>query len=209
MDKFGSGKGTRQRRNGRSLMPAKKYRVDLTAEERQTLLGLIRSGKGAARQMTRVRILLKADEGLSDEEIAEEVATSRVTVERTRQRFVEESLGVLMERPRTGAPPRLTGKGAAHLIAVTCSPAPAGRERWTLRLLADEAVALGLAPSLSRETVRQLLKKTNSSPGSNNNGACQKSTEHLSRQWRMSWHSMPSRMMRGAQRSTLTRRAAN
>ena len=87
------------------------------------------------------------------------------TVERTRQRFVEESLGALTERPRTGAPPRLTGKDAAHLIAVTCSPAPAGRERWTLQLLADEAVALGLADSLCRETVRQLLKKTNSSRG--------------------------------------------
>ena len=102
-------------------MPAKKYRVDLTAEERQTLLGLIRSGKVAARQVTRARILLKADEGLSDEEIAEEVAICRGTVERTRQRFVEESLGALTERPRIGAPPRLTGKGAAHLIAVTCT----------------------------------------------------------------------------------------
>jgi hypothetical protein len=88
-----------------------------------------------------------------------------------RQRFVEENLAVLTERPRTGAPPRLTGKAEAHLIAVTCSSAPAGRERWTLRLLADEAVALGLADTLSYETVRQLLKKTNSSPGSINNGA--------------------------------------
>ena len=142
-------------------MPAKKYRVDLTAHERKTLLHLIHSGRIMARQGTRARSLWKADEGLTDEEIAEEVATSRVTVERTRQRFVEESLGALTERPRTGAPPRLTGKGAAHLIAVTCSPAPAGRARWTLRLLADEAVALGLADSLSRETVRQLRKKMN------------------------------------------------
>ena len=69
-------------------MPVKKYRVDLTAQERDTLLGLIRSGKTAARQVMRARILLKADERLSDEEIAEEVATSRATVERTRQRFV-------------------------------------------------------------------------------------------------------------------------
>ena len=97
-------------------MPAKKYRVDLTAHERKTLLNLLHSGRTTARQGTRARILLKADEGLTDEEIAEEVATSRVTVERTRQRFVEESLGALTERPRTGAPPRLTGKGAAHLI---------------------------------------------------------------------------------------------
>jgi transposase len=152
-------------------MPAKKYRVDLTAEERETLRGIIRYGKVAARQVTRARILLKADEGLSDEDIAEEVATSPVPVERTRQRFVEEHLAALTERPRTGAPPRLTGKAEAHLSAVTCSSAPAGRERWTLRLLADEAVALGLAATLSYETVRQLLKKTNSSPGSINKGA--------------------------------------
>jgi len=190
-------------------MPAKKYRGDLTAEERQTLLGLIRSGKVAARQGTRARILLKADEGLSDEEIAEEVATRRVTVERTRQRFVEESLGALMERPRTGAPPRLTGKGAAHLIAVTCSPAPAGRERWTLRLLADEAVALGLAPSLSRETVRQLLKKTNLSPGNLSTGVSLTSGPSLSRKWRNCSTSTPSPMIPSARKSTSTRRVSN
>jgi transposase len=152
-------------------MPAKKYRVDLTADERETLLGLIRYGKAAARQGPRARILLKAEEGLSDEEIAEEVATRPVTVERTRRRVVEENLAALTERPRTGAPPRLTGKAEAPRIAVTCSPAPAGRERWTLRLLAAEAVALGLADPLSYETVRQLLKKTNSSPGHINKGA--------------------------------------
>ena len=101
-------------------MPAKKYRVDLTAHERETLLNLMRSGRTTARQVTRARLLLKADAGLTEEEIAEEVAICRGTVERTRQRFVEESLGALTERPRIGAPPRLTGKGAAHLIAVTC-----------------------------------------------------------------------------------------
>jgi transposase len=187
-------------------MPVKKYRVDLTVQERDTLLSLLRSGKTAARQMLRARILLKADEGLSDEEIAEEVATSRATVERTRQRFVEESLGVLTERPRTGAPPRLTGKGAAHLIAVTCSPAPAGRERWTLRLLADEAVALGLAPSLSRETVRQLLKNTNSSPGNISNGVCPTSGPSLSPRGKRSLTSMPSPMIPSVRKSTSTRR---
>jgi transposase len=190
-------------------MPAKKYRVDLTAHERETLLSLIRSGKTAARQVTRARILLKADEGLSDEEIVEEVATSRVTVERTRQRFVEENLGALTERPRTGAPPRLTGKGAAHLIAVTCSPAPAGRERWTLRLLADEAVALGLADSLARETVRQLLKKTNSSPGNINNGVSPRLGPSLSRKWRRSSISTPSPTTPNVRKSTSTRRVNN
>jgi transposase len=152
-------------------MPAKKYLVNLTAEERETLLGIIRHGKATARKVTRARILLKADEGLSDEEIAEEVATSQATVERMRQRFVEENLAALTERPRTGAPPRLKGKAEAHLIAVACSRVPQGRERWTLRLLADQAVELGLTDALSHETVRQLLKKTNLSRGNINNGA--------------------------------------
>jgi transposase len=155
-------------------MPAKKYIVDLTAEEQGTLVGVIRHGKAAARQVTRARILLKADEGLTDEEIAEEVATSRATVERTRQRFVEENLAALTERPRTGAPPRLDGKAQAHVIAVACSRAPQGRERWTLRLLADKAIELRLADSLSYETIRPLLKKTNSSPGSINSGVCRR-----------------------------------
>jgi homeodomain-containing protein len=190
-------------------MPAKKYHVDLTAEERDTLVGLIHSGKTAARQVTRARILLKADEGLSDEEIAEEVATSRVTVERTRQRFVEESLGALTERPRTGAPPRLTGQGAAHLIAVTCSPAPAGRERGTLRLLADEAVALGLADSLCRETVRQLLKKTHSSPGTISKGVSPRWVPSLSRKGRRSSTSTPSPTTPNVRKSTSTRRVNN
>ena len=155
-------------------MPAKKYVVDLTAEERETLVGVIRHGKATARKVTRARILLKADEGLSADEIAEAVATSLATVERTRQRFVEENLAALTERPRTGAPSRLDGKAEAHLIAVACSQAPQGRERWTLRLLADQAVELGLADSLSYETVRQLLKKTSLSPGSTSSGVCRR-----------------------------------
>ena len=187
-------------------MPAKKYRVDLTAAERETLLGIIRSGKAPARQVMRARVLLKAEEGLTDDEIAEEVETSRVTVERTRQRFVEENLGALQERPRTGTPPRLTGKAEAHLIAVTCSPAPAGRERWTLRLLADEAVALGLAATLSHETVRQLLKKTNSSRGSTNSGVSPQSVPSLSPGWKMSSISTPRPTTLRARQSTSTKR---
>ena len=155
-------------------MPAKKYRVDLTAAERDELQALIRHGKAAVRKVTRARILLKAAEGLTDDEIAEAVETSVPTVERPRQRFVEENLGALQERPRTGHPRKLDGKAEAHLVAVTCSAAPAGRERWTLRLLADQAVALGLTDSLSHETVRQFLKKTNLSRGSTNSGACRR-----------------------------------
>jgi putative transposase len=149
----------------------KKYRVDLTAAERDELLRLSRSGKTQGRKLTRARILLKADEQLEDEEIAEAVGTSVATIERTRQRFVEEGLGALSERPRPGARPKLAGKGAAHLIAVACSTAPGGRKRWTLRLVADRAVKLGLCPTLSHETVRRLLKKTRLNPGSTSSGA--------------------------------------
>ena len=152
----------------------KKYIVDLTAEERDELERLLRSGKAPVRQVTRARILLKADDGLHDEEIAEAVSTSVPTIERTRQRFVEENLGCLTERPRPGQSRKLDDKAAAHLIAVACSQAPGGRQRWTLRLLADKVVELGLSESLSHETVRQYLKKTNSSRGSKNNGAFRK-----------------------------------
>lgn len=149
----------------------KQYIVVLTATERDELLRLSRSGTTAARKIMRARILLTADEGLSDEEIADVAGTSVATIERTRQRFVEEGMGALTERPRPGQRPKLDAKGAAHLIAVACSKAPGGRKRWTLRLLADKAVELGLCAQLSYEAVRQLLKKTPSNLGNTNSGA--------------------------------------
>jgi transposase len=152
----------------------KKYQVDLTAAERDELLRLSRSGKTSGRKLTRARILLKADEQLADEEIAETVGTSVATIERTRQRFVEEGLDALNERPRLGARPKLTAKGAAHVIAVACSPAPGGRKRWTLRLLADRAVELGLCSEFSHESVRRLLKKTSLNPGNTSSGVSPK-----------------------------------
>lgn len=155
-------------------MPKKKYIVDLTPEERATLEQMLRSGKTGARKLTRARILLKAAEGLSDEAIATTLDVGTATVFRTRQRFVEASLGALDEAPRPGAQRKLTGKQEAHLIAVACTPAPEGQARWTLRLLADKVVECGFAPSIARETVRQVLKKTNSSPGKPSNGVCQR-----------------------------------
>ena len=161
-------------RGGRPGMPAQKYIVDLTAEERETLMRIVRHGKTPARQVRRARILLKAEEGETDEESAEAVATSLATVERTRPRFVEEHLGALTERPRLGAPRRLTGKAQAQVSALAWSPAPQGRERWTLRLVADQAVELGLTESLSHETVRHLLKKTHLPRGHTSRGACRR-----------------------------------
>jgi transposase len=155
-------------------MPKKKYLVDLTAEERATLEQLVRRGRGRARKLTRARILLQADEGLTDEEIVTALEVGTATVERTRQRFVEESLGALEERPRPGGKHKLTDKQEAHLIAVACTPAPRGQHRWTLRLLADKVVELGFSDTIARETVRQVLKKTGSSPGSTSSGVCRR-----------------------------------
>jgi transposase len=147
---------------------AKKYRVTLTPEERAELQRMVGSGKAAARKLNHARILLKADEGwggpaLSDEEVAEEVESGRVTVARVRRRFVEQGLeAALVPKPPARVYARkLDGDGEAHLVALACSPPPAGRRRWTLQLLADRLVVLGHAEGgLSYETVRRTLKKT-------------------------------------------------
>lgn len=155
-------------------MPAKKYVVDLTSDEREALLQLIRKGKPSARKVTRARILLNAAEGFTDDQIAAALKTGEATVERTRKRFVEAGLDALNERPRHGARSKLEGKQEAHVIALACSKAPEGRRRWTLRLLAGKVVELGFAESFSREAARRLLKKTNLSLGNTSNGASRK-----------------------------------
>jgi transposase len=155
-------------------MARKKYRVDLTAEERQTLEQLLQRGKSSARKLVRARILLQADEGLTDEEIATALDVGLATVERTRQRFVEKNLDALNDLPRPGGQCKLSGKQEAHLIAIACTPAPTGQARWTLQLLAEQVVALGFAESIARETVRRVLKKTRSNPGSTNSGVCRR-----------------------------------
>lgn len=151
-------------------MARKKYRVDLTAEERQSLELLLQRGKSSARKLIRARILLQADEGLTDEEIATALEVGVATVERTRQRFVERKLDALNDLPRPGGQCKLSGKQEAHLIAVACTPAPTGQTRWTLQLLAEQVVALGFAQSIARETVRQVLKKTRSNLGNTSSG---------------------------------------
>lgn len=141
-------------------MPAKIYIVDLNDEERTELLELIRKGKPSARKTSRARILLKADEGVKDAEIARVLNSSRSTVERTRKRFVEGGLSkALNEDARPGRAAKLIGREEAHLIAIACSDAPDGHDHWTLRMLADKVVELGFADSFSHEAVRQRLKK--------------------------------------------------
>jgi len=148
------------------------YRVRLAPQERAYLAELLSKGKAAARTLTHARILLKADEGeagprLSDEAIAEALDVNRSTVERVRIRCVEEGLeAALRPRPSRQVHPRkLDGAQEAHLVAVACSPAPNGRARWSLRLLADKLVELQIVDAISYETVRQTLKKTTSSHG--------------------------------------------
>jgi transposase len=141
-------------------MPAKKYIVKLENDERDQLLDLTSKGTIGARKMKRAQILLKADEEWKDEDIIQALNTSRSTVERTRKRFVEGGLDkALNEDPRPGQRTKLDGNAEAHLVALTCSDAPGGRDHWPLRLLADKLVELGVVESISHETVRQTMKK--------------------------------------------------
>lgn len=142
-------------------MPRKTYVVDLTEAERSSLLDLVKSGTRSARKLTRARILLLANEGRTDAEIAEVLHTGTATVQRTRQRFVEGNVeGALTERPRPGGQKKLDQKGEAILEALAHSRPPAGRKRWTLQLLADRLVALRVVDCISYETVRQEVKKS-------------------------------------------------
>lgn len=143
----------------------KKYLVDLTDDERAMLQALVRRGKAQARTVTRARILLHAERGATDAEIVTALGVGLATVERTRRRFVEEGVEALKERPRPGARRRLSARAEARLVAEACSQAPAGRSRWTVRLLAGRVVELGLTESCSHETVRRVLKKSASSRG--------------------------------------------
>jgi|TARA_B100001971_G_C18160941_1_gene521318 transposase len=143
---------------------SKKYVVDLTEEERKELERLIRSGKDSARRIRYAQALLKADAGWTDQRISEAFEMSTNTAQRLRQRFVEEGMDVALgARSRKPKPCRrkLDGEKEAHLIALACSRPPEGHTRWTLRMLADKMVQLCYVDTVSHETVRRVLKKTN------------------------------------------------
>ena len=147
-------------------MPKKIYIVDLTKEERAYLLEFIKRDKKSARKLNRARILLLADEGKADSEIAKALHTGTATVHRTRHRFVTGNLErALNEEPRPGGQKKLDEKGEAVLEALALSKPPAGRKRWTLHLLADRLVQLKVIDGISHETVRQELKKNDVSLG--------------------------------------------
>jgi poly-gamma-glutamate capsule biosynthesis protein CapA/YwtB (metallophosphatase superfamily) len=154
----------------------KKYVVRLSGEERARVEEFIRKGKRAGHLLTKARILLKADvseAGWSDSRIAEALDTSIPTIERTRRQLVEEGFEAVLTRkynPKS-APRRIfDGAAEAKLIALACGPAPAGRAKWTLRLLEEKVVELQIVESASDNTIGRTLKKTFSSPILSSNG---------------------------------------
>ena len=153
-------------------MPKKLYVVTLTAAERSYLQALIAKGKAAAQKRLHAQILLKADagphgDGWKDEQILKAFDVGRRTVERVRQRLVEEGLEAALTRKsqQNRMARKIDGAAEAHLIATACSKPPEGRTRWTLKLLADRLVQLEMVDTVSPETVRRTLKKTKSSRG--------------------------------------------
>jgi len=146
-----------------------KYIVELTSEERRELSKLVSKGKAAARKITHARVLLQANESKgatawTDKQIYEAFGIHTNTIHGIRRRFVEQGLKTALERKKQDRPSRkriVDGKVEAHLIALRCGQPPEGTRQWNLRLLADKLVELEIVESISHETVRQALKKTN------------------------------------------------
>src|SRR5690242_15716364 len=155
-------------------MPKQAYLVKLTDEERATLIALTRKGTIAARKLARAHMLRLADEGKPDADIVAALGVGLSTVERTRKKYVEGGLAyALDERPRPGVKPKLDVKQEAYLIALACSTPPNNQVKWTMQLLADRLVQVGIVGEISDETVRRTLKKTCSSPGKSSSGVFQ------------------------------------
>jgi hypothetical protein len=149
-----------------------KYAVQLTNEEREYLRSVRRTGKQPARVITRAQILLWSDEGKQDKEIIELLNCAPMTVSSTRERWSKEKR--LEDLPRRGLKPMLDAKQESLLVALACSEAPEGRDEWTMQLLANKLVELKIVESISDETVRRTLKKTNLNRGKSNSGVSRK-----------------------------------
>jgi transposase len=169
------------------------YIVRLTEEERTQLEEMTRKGKAAAYKLTHARILLQSDQSeqglaMKDQQIAQNLGVTERSVARVRQRFVEGGLEGAINRKKQVSPsrrPKFDGDSEARLVTLACSTPPEGRGSWTLRLLADKLVELEIFDSVSHETVRQTLKKTNSNPGCMSNGASRrKRTRDSSAAWK-------------------------
>jgi len=135
-------------------MANEKHEVHLREAERRKLIGMVSKGRNKAVVIQRAHILLKVDEGKTDAEISQMLYVSEQTIRRTRLRFAQEGLQAALD-----------DKQEAHIIALACSEPPAGQVRWTLELLTQEVLKDGIVTHISPETVRRLLKKTNSNPG--------------------------------------------
>jgi transposase len=168
-----------------------RYAVDLTDTERAKLREIISKNKAKRSTIINAYILLKADRpcGWTNADIAAAYEVSTKKVEQLKKRFVDEGFeAALYRKPVTNAHRRkITGDEEAHLIALYCSQAPEGHERWTLRMLADKMVALDMIDSVSHETIRRTLKKMNLNLGKRKNGVFRQSTmPRLSAKWRTS-----------------------
>ena len=153
-------------------MPAKKYRIRLTTDEQQELKALVSRGRTVAYKQTHARILLMSDEaredgGMKDADISGALGVGLSMVERVRRRCVEEGIESALNRKKQlrRRQKRLDGEREARLIAMACGEPPEGRASWTLKLLADQLVECEIVETISTETVRQVLKKANSSRG--------------------------------------------
>jgi transposase len=158
-------------------MPKKKHHIRLSSQEREQLETIVRKGQASAQRQCHARILLLADingpeGGWSDSQIARAAQTSIPTVERVRRVCVEHGLERALERkdPDRDYPRKLDGQAEAQLIALSCGPAPQGRARWTLRLLAQRLVELEIVEEICHETVRQTLKKMSLNRGRKSSG---------------------------------------
>ena len=152
----------------------KKYLVNLTGGERADLEGRF-AGPLTLRQRNRVQVLLRADAGDSDADIADDLGITPHTAANVRRRFAAEGLeAALSERPRPGGPAKLDGKAEAVVIALACSPVPGGRATWTAKMLASKLVELHVAGSVSEDTILRVLKKATSSRGRRSRGACRR-----------------------------------
>jgi transposase len=156
-------------------MPKKKSAITLTPEERHELETFVAHGKKSAREITRARILLLAQDGRRASAIAQTLGVSRGTIYNVCQKYKQKKarsplVEVLKEEPRSGRPLTFDSRVEAKVTMLACSEPPAGRARWTLHLIADRLVTLGVTDSISHESVRQLLKKTSLNPGSRSSG---------------------------------------
>lgn len=161
-----------------------KIEVHLSKDERQELTRLVSSGSHPARLVRRAQILLRSSDGWTDPAIGAALGVSRQTIHVVRKQAVREGVDACLRHTSGRRPGQqataLDGVAEAHLVALTCREPPAGHERWTLRLLAEQMVVLEYVTAVSHETVRQVLKKMNSNPGVSKSGVSRPNTTRRS-----------------------------